>query len=145
MVLFLLITCVCTCISLNKKLHAHTSHIFLTFWPFKFCDSAIHLWHLHLLWRVEVKTTWESQKAALRTSHRLLRCRVVFTKRCHYNYYCHYCHYYYYHNLSFWVMSQFAFSNFAKQNLRLVNFFSSFFLSLVPFCHNLIRILVTRF
>ena len=49
-------------------------------------------------------------KAALRKSHRLSRCQVVLTKRCHYNYYCHYCHYYYYHNLSFWVMSKFELS-----------------------------------
>ena len=51
------------------------------------------------------KTLQESQKAAPKTFHRLSRCQVVFTKRCHY-YYCHdcywaYCHYYYFHNLSF--------------------------------------------
>ena len=40
-------------------------------------------------------------KAALRKSHRLSRCQVVFTKRCHYNYYCHYRHYHYHHNLSY--------------------------------------------
>ena len=48
--------------------------------------------------------------AAPLTTHRLLRCQVVFTKRCHYYYchncscyYCHYyyCHYYYFHNLNF--------------------------------------------
>ena len=58
----------------------------------------------------EKETSRESRKAALRISHLLSRCQVVFTKRCHYNYYCHYCHYYYYHNLSFWVMSQFVLS-----------------------------------
>ena len=57
------------------------------------------------------KTLQESQKAAPRTSHRLSRCQVVFTKRCHHcychYYYFHYYHYYYYYNLSFWVLSQF--------------------------------------
>ena len=47
------------------------------------------------------KTLRESRKAALRISHLLLRCQVVFTKICHYYYclycYCRYCHYYWYH------------------------------------------------
>ena len=69
-----------------------------------------HLW----------KTSQESRKAALRKSHRLSRCRIVLTKRCHYNYCCHYCHYYYYNNLSFefchnfafWALLQFEFLSF---------------------------------
>ena len=44
------------------------------------------------------KTSRESRKAALRISHLLSRCQVVFTKICHYYYcpycYCRYCHYY---------------------------------------------------
>ena len=39
------------------------------------------------------KLPWES--------HRLSSCRVVFTKRCHYDYYCHYCHHNYRQNLIF--------------------------------------------
>ena len=52
-----------------------------------------------------IKTSRESQKAAPRTFHQLLRCQVVFTKRCHYYYchyyYCHFCHYYYCPNFSY--------------------------------------------
>ena len=44
------------------------------------------------------KTSRESRKAALRISHLLLKCQVVFTKICQYHYcpycYCRYCHYY---------------------------------------------------
>ena len=62
---------------------------------------------------IHSQTSQESQKAALRTSHRLLRCQVVLTKRCHYYYwyyyYCHFFYYYYCHNLIFWVLSQFDF------------------------------------
>ena len=51
--------------------------------------------------RTYKKTSQESRKAALRISHLLLRCQVVFTKICHYyycpRYYCCYCHYYYCH------------------------------------------------
>ena len=59
-----------------------------------------------------LKTLQESQKALPRTSHRLSRCQVIFTKRCHYCYcqYCyfHYCHYYYCLNLNLFF-SQFIF------------------------------------
>ena len=47
------------------------------------------------------KISQDLGKAALNTSHQLLRCQVVFTKIFHNNYYCHYCHCYYYYNLSF--------------------------------------------
>ena len=42
------------------------------------------------------KKSKELQNAALRISHRLSMCRIVFTKLCHY-YYCHYCHNHYSH------------------------------------------------
>ena len=54
-----------------------------------------------------MKTLQELRIAALRVG-RLSRCLGVFTKRCHYNYFCHYCHFYYYHSLSF-ELSQFYF------------------------------------
>ena len=56
----------------------------------------------------------ESQKATPRKSHRLLRCQVVFIKRCHY-YYCHYCRFHYCQNLIFWFLSQFDFFLFWSQ------------------------------
>ena len=52
------------------------------------------------------KTSQELQKAALRVTQ-LSRCQGVFTKKCHYNYFCHYCNFYYYHNLSFQVVTIF--------------------------------------
>ena len=76
------------------------------------------------------KTLQESQKAALRKSHQLSRCRIVLTKRCHFNYYFHYCHYYYYHNLSFVVLSQFSFLKFWYN----LSFVTVWFFEL---CHNL--------
>ena len=48
--------------------------------------------------KVLQETSRESRKAALRISHLLLSCQVVFTRICHYYYcpycYCCYCHYY---------------------------------------------------
>ena len=60
----------------------------------------------------------------------LVSCQGVFTKRCHYNYFCHYCYLYYYHNLSFWVWSQ----------INLSSFVTIFFCCLITvwvlvFCH----------
>ena len=54
------------------------------------------------------ETSRELKNAALRTSHRLSMCQVVFTLLCHYYFcqYCHnqYCHYYYCLYCHFWVI-----------------------------------------
>ena len=59
-------------------------------------------------------TLHELRKAALKTSHRLLRCQVVFTRRCYYCY-CYYitvpflffefCHNFFYSFVTIWVLS----------------------------------------
>ena len=54
---FLLIPCGCTNIPLNNKLHTHTLHAFLTLSACKLCDTASHLWHLHVLSWVDVLKT----------------------------------------------------------------------------------------
>ena len=82
--------------------------------------------------REEEKKSQDLQKAAPRTSHKLLRCQVVFTKRWHHYYshycYCHYCHYYYCQNLGVWVLSKnyfcFVLSQFDFLSLSQVEFLS---------------------
>ena len=121
------ITCVDICISLIKNNNTPIHHTCLTL-----CWSCFHSTTGHsvvslLFWVMQVKkqktiasswfheklslleTSRESRKAALRKSHRLSRCQIVLTKRCHYNYYCHYCHYYCYHNFSFEFCHNFTF------------------------------------
>ena len=82
------------------------------------------------------KTSQESLKVALGTSHRFWRCQVVLTKICHYYYchycYCHCCHYYYCHNLSFWVLPQFNCLSFVT--IWAFEFCQFDFLSFVPIC-----------
>ena len=114
---------------------------------------------------VKKKTSRESRKAALRTTHWLAGCQVVFTKRCHRYYchhcYCHYSHYYYcqkwsfwvwskknfrvvtifFYNSSFWVLSQFSFVSFVTISVLLVwsqfEFLGFVIIWVVEFCHNL--------
>ena len=88
------------------------------------------------------KKTWrESQKAALRTTHQLLRCQVVYTKRCHYYFchhcYCPYCHYYYCHNFSFWVVTILFFFIFFTIWAFEFDFFNFVTTGVFEFCHNL--------
>ena len=52
---FLLITCFCNHISLRNKLNAYTLHTFLTLSAFLLHNTASHLKHLHILYRVKVK------------------------------------------------------------------------------------------
>ena len=84
------------------------------------------------------KTLQGLRKAALRVA-RLSRCQGVFTKRCHYNYFCHYCHFYYYHNLSFWVATIHFFSFAQFEFLNLVTIWS------FKFCHNLFFWVLSQF
>ena len=90
-------------------------------------ESMTPLWKSIKCYRQQ-KTSRTSRKTAPRTSHRLLRCQVVFIKICFYYYctycYCHYCHYYYCHNLNFWVLSQ-------------LDFFTFVTIWVFEFCHNL--------
>ena len=47
------------CLFLNLSQNQTSSpflETFLTSWPFYLCDTASHLWCLHVLWRVEKKT-----------------------------------------------------------------------------------------
>ena len=87
-------------------------------YKYKYCLRAILFEYLNIcsdcsnFGKPQGKISRESQKAAPRTSHRLLRCQVVFTKICHYYYchyyYCHFSHYYYRHNWIFWILQKFS-------------------------------------
>ena len=86
-------------------------------WPIIVQDQSLERGATESDAETKQKTSRESRKAALRISHLLSRCPVVFTKICHYyccpycycrycHYYqchkyyychCHYCHYYYCH------------------------------------------------
>ena len=57
MVQFLWIPCFWSQISLKNKLQAHTLHTFLILSAFQLRDAASHFWHLHILYRVNVKKT----------------------------------------------------------------------------------------
>ena len=81
----------------------------------------------------KVKKRKTSQELRIAT-RRVVGCQDVqgvFTKRCHYNYFCNYCHFYYYHNLSCWVVTILFFSFAQFEFLSLVTIWS------FKFCHNL--------
>ena len=53
---------------LQNKLYAHALQTYLTLWPSKLRNTASHLWHLPLLWKVKVENqqktllSWSPQK-----------------------------------------------------------------------------------